>query len=276
MLALTALLDPRPLLAGTGSVEYRRHCAVCHGETGRGDGPDASIFTPRPRDLRSGFLGRYPNDELVRLLRDGKPLAIELDPAALAARGRDVEAIVAHLRRLPDVDWDLAERGEEIFVDRCELCHGRFGEGASVLPPGVRQPRDLSDPAFQRAHDDRALAEAVRHGRAGMPALPQQQSPEDVRALVAYVRLLTPGFKVYERFCSSCHGDDGRGDTAVDPGRTPRVVFDRRYLAHHDPEALRTKVWHMLADQRPVMPHFRPKLSEADARAIIEYLKSLP
>ncbi len=30
---------------------YARHCAVCHGATGRGDGPAAGLLTPPPRDL---------------------------------------------------------------------------------------------------------------------------------------------------------------------------------------------------------------------------------
>ena len=53
----------------------------------------------------------------------------------------------------------------------------------------------------------------------------------------------------------------------------PRAVFDRAYFAKKDPEALRAKVWHMLAGQRPAMPHFRTRLSERQARAIVEYLK---
>jgi mono/diheme cytochrome c family protein len=231
------------------------------------------MFLPPPRNLRDGFLERYDVETLVRSVRDGKPLPLAVDPAKLAERANEVEAIVAHLQRLPDVDWDLVERGEEMFVDKCELCHGRFGQPRAPFPPGVRAPRDLSDPALQRSMSDAELLAVVRHGKRGMPALPVPVSERNARALLAYVRLLSPGYVHYSRYCASCHGEDGRAEALVDPGFAPKVTFDRAYLGRQDPERLRAKVWHMLADRRPAMPHFRGRLGEAEVRAIIEYLK---
>ena len=37
-----------------GRALYRLHCAVCHGETGRGDGPGSALNVPRPRDFATG------------------------------------------------------------------------------------------------------------------------------------------------------------------------------------------------------------------------------
>jgi mono/diheme cytochrome c family protein len=277
-LVALALTTGSVVPAAEPEAAYREQCAPCHGESGRGDGPDASIFTQRPRNLRDGVLDRYPVGDLVRSVRDGKPLALELDPKAMRERAGEVEALVAHLRRLPSIDWDVVEPGEEQWVARCELCHGPAGRPPDVLPPGVqRRPRDLSDPVFQRGVSDAELAELVRHGRDGMPAIPGlTKSDADVRALVAYVRLLSPGRIVYERYCASCHGEDGRADDIVDPGFAPTFVFDRAYLARQDPEVLRRNVWHMLARQRPAMPHLRERLSEAEARAIIDYVKRMP
>jgi mono/diheme cytochrome c family protein len=236
------------------------------------------MFVRRPRDLRDGVLERYPVGDLVRSVRDGKPLALELDRKALEERADEVEALVAHMRRLPSIDWDLVDRGEDIWVARCEPCHGRAGRPGETLPPGVQsRPRDLSDPAFQRGVGDGELADLVRHGRRGMPAIPAlTRSDDDVRALVAWVRVLSPGFVLYGRYCASCHGDDGRADDIVDPGAAPTIVFDRAYLARQDAETLRRHVWHMLARQRPAMPHLRQRLSEAEVRAILDYVKRLP
>jgi mono/diheme cytochrome c family protein len=36
---------------GRGKVTFLTHCAVCHGDKGRGDGPAAPALTPRPTDL---------------------------------------------------------------------------------------------------------------------------------------------------------------------------------------------------------------------------------
>jgi mono/diheme cytochrome c family protein len=246
-------------------------CASCHGPAGRGDGPWASTFDPPPANLRERLLASRDPQEAVRRVLDGRKL-VALDPARARAHGTEVEALVTYLERLPGIDWERAERGEEVYVARCETCHGRFGHPSPAPGATGPRPRDLSDPTFQSATSDERLGYLVRHGRSDMPAVPELPSG-DLRPLVVYVRLLSPGFELYTRYCASCHGDDGRADDLVEPGTAPMVRFDRDYFAKRDPEVLRKKVWHMLEDRKPRMPHFRGALDEADVRAIVEYLE---
>jgi len=266
-----------PRADASGAMLYQRECAPCHGPSGRGDGPEGVFFAPPPRDLREGFLDLYPTEELVEKIRRGRPLQLEIDPQATRRRNEMVEAIVAHMQRLPDVDWPPVERGAELYATRCETCHGPFGRAVPgmVLPKGVqREPRDLSSQAFQKAFDDRQLAEVVRHGRAGMPAIPPLATEQDARDLVAYVRLLSPGFSYYSLWCGGCHGDDGSGEGVFATGAdAPKVAFDRAYLKAQDPAELRRNVVHMLERQEGAMPHFEREMSEAQARAIVEYLR---
>lgn len=260
-----------------GQALYVRHCESCHGVTGRGDGPDAILFSTPPRDLQSGFLDRYPTDDLVRRIRSGVPLQLALDLPALRARAGDVEAIAAHLERLPGVAWRRVEVGQAIYLDRCELCHGPHGKPELTGPHGARVPRDLGDAAFQRRLDDDDLAELLRHGRRGMPAIEPPVHPRELPDLLAFVRLLSPGYTLYDRYCAACHGDDGRGSGSfAEEGARPTVVFDRAYFRRRDPEQVRAAVWHMLDTQRPVMPHFRDALTVAEARAVVAYLKRAP
>jgi mono/diheme cytochrome c family protein len=257
-----------------GRLLYREYCSSCHGIAGKGDGPDASIFEAQPRNLREGFLTKYKTDELVRRVREGKPLELALDLPALRARAADVEALAAYLMRLPGIDWELAGRGEDVFSERCVLCHGPTGRPGPSPPAGVARPRDLSDPSYQKSVTDADLIVAVRHGRDGMPGLTPRVSEEDARALVAYVRLLSPGYEQYSKYCAACHGDDGHGNANLAEAiNRPTVAFTREYFVHTDPEALRANAWHMVRDQKPVMPHFRVLLTEAQARAIVEYLQ---
>ena len=255
---------------------YQTHCASCHGPDARGDGPDAEAFVQRPRDLRAGVLKTYPTDALVRRIRAGAPLQLALDPAALKARAGEVNVLVEYLRKLPTIDWKRTAEGRVIYTDRCTACHGPYGADAKHLPPGVRPPRDLSDPAFQNSIGDKELATVVRHGRKAMPALvphvPQTAAPP----LVAFVRLLSPGFELYSRYCASCHGDDGLG-MGKSLGRVgvPDVRFDHRYFAQHDADRLHIAVWHMIGNETPTMPHYRRALSDAEARAIVNYLQRL-
>ena len=269
------LADPTPGVGGLdGRQLYREYCSSCHGIGGKGDGPDAAIFAARPRSLREGFLGKYKTEELVRRVREGRPLELALDLPALRARAGEVEALAVYMRRLPATDWKLAGRGQDVYVDRCEVCHGPTGRPGSALPVGVQRPPDLSDPSYQKGVSDAELIRAVRHGRKGMPGLTPRVSEDDARALAAYVRLLSPGYELYSRYCAACHGDDGRGNGNLSEEiHRPTVAFDREYFTHVDPERLRTNVWHMVRDEKPVMPHFRVLLNTAQARAIVEYLQ---
>lgn len=261
-----------------GRFLYEAYCAACHGAQARGDGPDAELFSPRPRSLRGDVLRRYPDEQLVERIRHGTPLGLASDPEALKARAADTDLLVAHLKRLPHLQWRRIERGQEIYVDRCEVCHGPFGHPTTIVPLGVSQPpRDLSDPAYQRATTDATLLSRIRKGHRAMPAMVGFDVTENGDALLAFLRLLSPGYELYTRLCSSCHGDDGRGpggDWASAP--RPSVVFDDRYFAKKDPEALRTDIWHMARANAPQMPHMGRVLRPSEVRSIIAYLRSLP
>jgi mono/diheme cytochrome c family protein len=257
-----------------GEQLYRRHCARCHGASGMGGGRDAAVFATPPRNLREGFLKKYSTPDLADRILVGRELQLALDLPALKARAGEVESLVAHMKRLPEINWRRVEPGWELYVDRCESCHGPYGRPPTALPAGVRRPRDLSDPAMQGALSDAQLATAVRHGEAHMPALVPRLSEEDAVLVAAFVRLLSPGFELYSQYCASCHADDGRPvETLIDTLNTPEVIFDRAYFKRRSPEEIRAAVWHMLGTQKPAMTHFRATLSKAQAAAIVEYLK---
>jgi mono/diheme cytochrome c family protein len=283
MLALTtvfALPSLAPADAGDdalGARLYQRHCASCHGPAGRGDGPDAVFYDPPPRDLTSGVLARYDTDALVRRIRDGAPLSLALDLPALRARAGDVETIAAHLERLPAINWRQADAGHELYIDQCEICHGPFGRAPADLPRGVEPPRDLAAPDWQRATSDATILRVVRRGHEGMPAMLPRIGEADGPALLAFVRLLSPGYEQYSRQCAACHGDDGRGDGGFSEAfQRPTVPFDRHYFATTDPETVRRGIWHMVAERSPAMPHMRGVTTERGARLIVEHLRRAP
>jgi len=273
--AVASVADPEASEAGAAL--FARKCAPCHGPTGRGDGPEAQFFARPPRDLRTGFVAAHADDDLVAKIRDGQSLRVDVDPEAMRRRARETEQIAAWMRRLPSIDWEVVERGNEVYLDRCEICHGPFGRMAptATLPPGVRtRPRDLSDPAFQRSVSDRQIALLARHGKAGMPAIPGLDA-DDLSVLVPFLRTLSPGHELWGVYCASCHGEDGRGSPVrAAEGDRPPVVFDRAWLAKNDAEELRGKIWHMLAKNGSAMPHFAGRITDAQARQIVAWLRA--
>jgi mono/diheme cytochrome c family protein len=261
----------------TGRGLYMKQCAPCHGNEGRGDGPNAAIFLATPRDLREGFLGAYSTDDLSQRIRDGRPLQLALDVASLKRHSGEVGSIEQHLRRLPSLDWIAVEHGWSVYAERCAACHGPFGRSQGELPKGVRPPRDLGSEEFKKLVDDASLLQAVRHGRKGMPALLPRLHTDEVERVAAFVRVLGPGFEMYSKFCGQCHGDDGVGIGNFDETvGAPAAVFDKEYFVRVDPLRLRESIWHMLNREKPAMPHFRGQLSEAEARRIVDYLRTLP
>jgi mono/diheme cytochrome c family protein len=273
LLAAAVVLAAAPSMAAEpdGAALYASNCAPCHGTTGRGNGPRAALFERRPPALHEAVSERS-TDAVVRRILDGGSLQLPLDLPALRARATDTQQVIGYLRRLPQIDWVSVDAGAAVYGERCEVCHGAFGRPPAVLPPGVRAPRDLSEPIYQ-AMSNAELVAAVRHGRDGMPALIPRLSDGEARAAAAYVRLMSPGFEIYSQYCAACHGTRGRGGGG--PG-APAVVFDGAYFTTRDPEELRRGVWHMVDEHRSQMRHFRADLSPAEAAAIVEWLRSQP
>ena len=88
------------LLAGAGCVDrttheatgadlYRRHCAACHGASGRGDGPLAASLRIPPKDLTAiarNAGGTFPEAQ-VMLVIDGRTAVAEHGPREMPVWG---------------------------------------------------------------------------------------------------------------------------------------------------------------------------------------------
>lgn len=73
----------------------------------------------------------------------------------------------------------------------CTVCHG--SDGKSNTEEGKkRNARDLTDARWLASVSDSRLAGSIRRGRDKMPAFGRKLSDEQVKALVAEIRALTP------------------------------------------------------------------------------------
>jgi hypothetical protein len=81
-----------------GRLSYRVHCASCHGEAGRGDGPMTEHLKVRPTDLTRlaiSHQGRFPRDKVYdaidgrREVRGHGPAAMPVWGATFQDPGRD-------------------------------------------------------------------------------------------------------------------------------------------------------------------------------------------
>ena len=83
-----------------------------------------------------------------------------------------------------------AEDAAKIFARSCSPCHGKDGQPNDVFAKqGVR---NFTDQAWQKATPDAQIEKTIREGKQGtmMASFEKQLSPQDIKALVAYIRKL--------------------------------------------------------------------------------------
>jgi cytochrome c oxidase cbb3-type subunit 3 len=144
-----------------------------------------------------------------------------------------------------------------LYAKNCAGCHGRDGKGGAAIA--------LGDPVYLAIADDATLTRVTAEGVPGsaMPAFAQHSggllTDGQIDAIVRGVRARwgkpnalrdadpppyaaqssgdpKRGATVYEAYCSSCHGAEGRG------GKQASSIVDGSYLALVSDQNLRTTV----------------------------------
>lgn len=159
-----------------GSALFERHCSVCHGVDGRGDGEARPFLLPPARDFTRG---RF------RLVSTANGAPTEDDLVAVLRRGMPGSA-------MPSWDWlsgaDLASLARHVRTLAVEGLADRLAEGARER--GEVLARD----------DARALAARRLEPGPGVP-IPDASEPVD----------LERGSALFRAHCAPCHGEDGSG-----------------------------------------------------------------
>jgi cytochrome c oxidase cbb3-type subunit 3 len=169
--------------------------------------------------------------------------------------------------------------GAAVFRTNCSQCHGSGAAGAVGYP-------NLLDDDWLWGGMVEDIAYTVRHGIRNeddpdarfsqMPAFGDILPKEDIATLVAHVRTLPTGAdplagaggELFANNCTSCHGDDGRGDrTQGAPNLTDAI-----WLYGDTPEQV-TRI--ITRGPYGVMPPWNTRLSEAEIRAVSAYVHGL-
>ena len=78
--------------------------------------------------------------------------------------------------------------GEDIFRNRCTVCHGLDGSGHTTLGKKLRIP-DLRSDKVQKQSDDELL-EVITNGQGDMPAFKKKLSRDSIYQVIKHVRKL--------------------------------------------------------------------------------------
>ncbi len=226
-----------------GAQLFATHCSACHGETGAGDGPVASLLDPRPRDFGLGAFhvvstdnGVPSDDDLADTLRLG--MVGTAMPGWSHLPDSDLAALVGFVR-------------EAIVQRRLETALSNAGQ---------------QSPA-SAAETERQIRDALAPG-ARVPVGPAPPStPADIAR----------GREIWAESCAECHGMDGRGGVRTDlrdiRGRPshPRDFSRGLFRGSDEPVELARRI--TLGMPGTAMPSF--ELPAEDLWAVVHYGRSL-
>jgi mono/diheme cytochrome c family protein len=169
-----------------GQQLFTDNCATCHGKNGEGDiGPALNS---------KKFLQTSDDGIIFSVIGSGVPGSGM--PSWAQANGgpftdEQINDLVAFIRHWQPTATDVAKptatpnpaQGATIFKSICYACHGPNGEGTDRAPA-------LNDQKLLSQFDDTWFRQTVSQGRPsqGMPTWGKVLSPEQINAVVAYIR----------------------------------------------------------------------------------------
>ena len=192
------LLAISPLQAElNGEQLYSNQCSACHGADGHG-GVGVPLALP---DFQYGVT----NDYLEKTIRLGRPGRIM--PAFTQLKDHEIKAIIKHIRtwapgkpfKYPNIKISgNLKHGEQLYAQKCAVCHGANGEGGKGTGVTFSRPRNLpviapslNNPGFLASAPDMMIKTVLMNGREGTPMLSflkQGLSEQDIDDVVTYVR----------------------------------------------------------------------------------------
>jgi cytochrome c6 len=78
------------------------------------------------------------------------------------------------------------DMGKQLYDKKCALCHSANG----VAKPMAKGSANLNDPEWQKKATDEEIAKVTLEGKNKMPKFEGKLTPEEVQAIVAYIRTL--------------------------------------------------------------------------------------
>jgi mono/diheme cytochrome c family protein len=189
-LAVLASLTCSPASArmSEGAEVYARHCVVCHGVNGDGQGLSRIALVLPPRDFTTEDARRALTREyMIVIVRDGRPNT-PMHGRKTRLKQSQIESVVDFVRAAfmqPEPGTSLA-RGHDLYQAMCASCHSDRGQASQAVRGQPFSPLSATARATPPTQAQ-VLAAIARPGH-GVPAGFAATLPEpDIDALAKYI-----------------------------------------------------------------------------------------
>ena len=95
---------------------------------------------------------------------------------------------VFHIGLMLSMTTHADDKSEALYKQRCVTCHGADGKGDTPAGKSTKV-RSFADPEVAKMSDD-DLATAIDKGKGKMPGYGKSLKPDEIKAMVAFVRSL--------------------------------------------------------------------------------------
>lgn len=82
-----------------GRTVFEKHCAACHGQQGKGDGPTGAMLSPKPADLTAAATTNKSDADLRTIIEKGKPPSAMIGWKGQLSDG-EITDVLAYVRSL--------------------------------------------------------------------------------------------------------------------------------------------------------------------------------
>jgi len=100
--AVSSSAAATPASIDRGRQLYKVNCTPCHGEQGKGDGPAAAAYNPKPRNHTDPvYMSKLTDEDIAQVIQYGGAIKnMPMMPSNPSLKGADLAAVVAYTRSL--------------------------------------------------------------------------------------------------------------------------------------------------------------------------------
>lgn len=183
---------------------FKKHCVVCHGSDGTGNGILAARLERRPANLTAASVAKKSDHEIFQIIEGTAPhstVSEAMPKWGHAIPQNHIDSLVKYVRYLNQAKHRSTGNpveGKNVYDEYCSACHGNDGKGEGTLAKVYNmRPADHTNAARLNNIDNKALKSYIETGidDSFMPGWKGVLTDTQINDVMSYIRLLSASEK---------------------------------------------------------------------------------